>query len=129
FQARGDDALHGLDANAALGRQAFVADEAGKGACAVAALFDLAAVAVEDAVAEVDACRLRTLDHQDLVGPDAEAAVGQAAPLFRAQVHLLVDGVDDDEIIAGAVHLGELQFHVSVSSISRRTKARPAAGS
>ena len=47
-------------------------DEAAR---AVAALLDLAAVGIEDAVAEIRARRLRLLDHQDLVAAHAEMAV------------------------------------------------------
>ncbi len=111
FQARGDDAAHRFDADAALVGQALVADEPDERARAVAALLDFAAVVVIDAVAEVAAFRDRALDDQDLVGTDAEAAVGQAAPLLRAEIDVLVDRVDHDEIVAGAVHLGELEFH------------------
>ena len=53
---------------------------------AVAALLDLAAVGVEDAVAEVDA-RPRGLDHQDLVAAHAEMAVGDALQLGAISVN------------------------------------------
>ena len=39
------------------------------------------------------------------------SAVGQALPLFGREIDLLADGVDDDEVVAGAVHLGKVQFH------------------
>ena len=61
-----------------------LAHEAHEAARAVAALLDLvAAVAVEDAVAEIDARRAALLDDQDLVGADAEPAVAEAAHLRR----------------------------------------------
>jgi hypothetical protein len=54
-------------------------DEAAR---AVAALLHLAAVGVEDAVAEIGRRVPRPLDHQDLVATDAEVPVGDAAQLF-----------------------------------------------
>jgi hypothetical protein len=90
FQARRDDAGHGLRRGCCACRQALFADEAHEGARAVAALFDFAAVVVEDAVAEIAAGLGRRFDHQDLVGADAEAAVGQAAPLRGRELDLLV---------------------------------------
>jgi hypothetical protein len=79
---------------------------------AVAAVFDFAAIRIEDAVAEIHIVARRFLDDQDLVGADAEMAAGQRAPLRVGQVELLVNAVQHDEIVAGAVHLGELEFHV-----------------
>jgi hypothetical protein len=107
----GDDAGHGLHPDAAFATQTLVADETGKGARAVAALFDFAAIAIKNAVAEIGAGHGRAFHNQDLVGAHAEAAVGQALPLGGAEVDLLVDGVDHDEIVARALHLGELEFH------------------
>ncbi len=48
-----DDAALGLDADLLLDRQALVEDEAGEAAGTVAALFDLGAIGVEDAIAKV----------------------------------------------------------------------------
>ena len=85
--------------------------EAHEAARAVAALFDLAAVGVEDAVAEIDVGARGGLDHQQLVAADAEVAVGDRLHARRAQVDRRAGGVDDDEVVAEAVHLGEAQFH------------------
>ena len=52
---------------------------------AVAALLDLAAVGVEDAVAEIGVGPCRRLDHQDLIAADAEMAVGEMPQLRRRQ--------------------------------------------
>ena len=67
---------------------------------------------VVNAVTEIDAGRLRLFDHQHLVRTDAEAAVRQLFPLCGREGHALVDRVDDDEIIAGAMHFCEFEFHV-----------------
>ena len=85
--------------------------EAHEAARAVAALLDLAAVGVEDAVAEVDVGAAGFLDQQDLVAADAEMAVGDAAALFGRERDGLADAVEHDEVVAEAVHFGEFQFH------------------
>ena len=66
----------------ALGREPLVADEDDEAARAVAALLDLAAVGVEDPVAEVRVA-LRALDQQHLVAADAEAAIREPPHLRR----------------------------------------------
>jgi hypothetical protein len=99
-------AVHGLDTIVSLVGQAARAHEAGEAARAVAALLDLAAVGVEDAVAEVDAGRVGRLDDEDLVGADAEAAVAEAAHLrarrARAARRARSCRVEHDEIVARA---------------------------
>jgi hypothetical protein len=85
--------------------------ELDEGARAVAALLHFATVGVENAIAEIATGVGRLFHQQDLVGADAEAAVAQQAPLRRREVDLLGDAVDDDEVIAGAVHFGEFEFH------------------
>ena len=89
-----------------------VAHEADEAARAVAALLDLvAAAAVEDAVAEVDARRRARLDDQDLVGADAEAPVGEAAQLRGVELERRARRVEHDEVVARALHLREAQPH------------------
>ncbi len=100
-----------LDAYFALVRQALLMDEAHEAARAVAALLDLAAIGIEDAVAEIDAGRRRTFDHQDLVATDAKVAVGEKARLGRRRHEVLVDGVEHDKVVAEAVHFGEADSH------------------
>ena len=88
-----------------------VADEAGKAAGAVAALFHLAAIGVEDAVAEIGPRPVGRFHQQYLVAADTEMAVGQLANACCIQRHGLVDPVNHYEIVAKPVHLGEVQFH------------------
>src|SRR5690606_17542561 len=73
------------------------------------ALLHLAAVGVEDAVDEVDpfVAGRRRLHHQDLVRADTEAPVGEPAPLLAGELQAPGGRVDHDEIVAGALHLGE----------------------
>ena len=52
------------------------------------------------------------LDQQNLVAADPEMAVGQIDQLLRAQGNLLAHAVEDNEIVAQTVHLGEFEFHV-----------------
>jgi len=81
---------------------------------AVATLFNFAAIGVVYPITEVDIGRLRFFYHQHLIGTNAEAPVRDELPLRRAEVDLLVDGVDDNKVIAGAMHLGEFDFHTGL---------------
>jgi hypothetical protein len=86
-------------------------DKAHETARAVTALFDLAAIGVENPVTEIDPRLLRGLDQQDLVATDAEMAISQVTQLFRCQRKRLANAVEDDEIVAQTVHLREFKFH------------------
>jgi hypothetical protein len=111
FQFWFDHAGHGFDLDGALVGQAFIRDELDEGARAVATLLDFAPVSIVDTVAEIDAGRARSLNDQHLVGADTEAAIGQLLPLLGGEIDVLVNGVDDHEVIAGAMHFGEFEFH------------------
>ena len=78
---------------------------------AVAALLDLAAVGVEDAVVSLRAGAARRLDHQGLVEADAGVTRGQRAPLRGGRQPAVARRIENDEIVAEAVHLGELELH------------------
>jgi hypothetical protein len=75
------DAGGGLDADLVLAGQAPGVRELHEAARAVAALLDLAAVGVDDAVAEVVGGVARLFHHQQLVAADAEMPVGEAPHL------------------------------------------------
>src|SRR5712664_2377284 len=75
FEARHDRPAERLDADLALRREAFLAHELHEAARAVAALLDLAAVGVEDAVAEVGARVARLLNNEDLVATDSQTSI------------------------------------------------------
>src|SRR5690606_38212541 len=114
----------GLDADIVQLGEALFAHEAGETACAVAALAYFRAVGIEDAVAEIDAALARRLHHQQLVETDAEMAIGQAAALHGGQRQAvrrqrLAYAVEDDEVVAEAVHLGETQFHADLRVYSK----------
>jgi hypothetical protein len=108
-------AVRRVDDDGALVGQPALADEADEAARAVAALLDLvAAAAVEDAVAEVGAGARRRLDDEDLVGTDAEAPIGEALDLRVVEHERLLRRVDDDEVVAGSLHLGEANAHRAI---------------
>jgi hypothetical protein len=109
-----DGAGGGAHRDLGLGRQPLVAHEAGEAAGAVAALFHLGAVGVEDAVVKVGAGQAWGLHQQDLVAADAETAIRQEAALVRVQVYPLAHAVKDHKVVAQALHLGESEFHDAV---------------
>ncbi len=111
FDPRTDHAARGLDADLAPGGEALVEHEAREAARAVAALLDLAAVGVEDAVAEIVTRVARPLHQQHLVAADAEVAVGEGACLRGREVDRLAHAVQHDEVVALALHLREADPH------------------
>ena len=85
FEPRHDDAGQRADADFGLLGEPLFAHETHEAARAVAALLDLAAVGIENAVVEIGARRARRLDLQNLVAADAEMAVGDAAQLVAVE--------------------------------------------
>ncbi|MNN49068.1 hypothetical protein D3C81_1635730 [compost metagenome] len=81
-------------------------------------MLDFAAIGVIDAIAEVDAGSLRLFDYQHLIGTHAKAAVGQVLPLRRSEIDGLVDGVDDNEIVARTMHFCEFEFHIAIIAVA-----------
>ena len=104
-------AAQSLDLEFTLVGQTLIDDEAGKAARAVAAVLHLAAVGVEDPVAKIHVRLARRLYQQQLIEADPEMAVGQLADLLVPQVGALGDQIDHHEVVAQAVHLGEVQQH------------------
>jgi hypothetical protein len=88
--------------------------EADETARTVAALLDLAAVGVEDAITEIalrGSGSGRLLDQQDLVAADAEMAIRKLPQALGTKVEALAHAVEDDEIVAQSVHFGKAEFH------------------
>src|SRR5882762_444825 len=106
-----DRAGEGLDAEFALRGEAFLVHELHEAARAVAALLDLAAVGVEDAVAEVHAAPLRPLDHEDLVATDSQMSIRGLFQLLFIEIECRPGGIQDHEIVAGTLHLGTRKLH------------------
>ena len=72
---------------------------------------------------------------QQLVRADAEVPVGERAPLGTRERHALAHAIQHDEVVAGALHLGELQPHRGILAHPSRASgagtgsARPAGAS
>ncbi len=98
--------------------------EADQAARAIAAMLDLVAAVVEDAVAEVDTWRVAALDDQDLVGADTEAPVAEVAVLGGGEGQGLASGVDHNHVIARTLHLAEAQLHVVIIGPAPQSAAR-----
>ena len=77
----------------------------------IAALTDFAAIGIEDAVAEIGGRGAGCLHQQQLVKADACVAVSELLYLLRRQEHGLINSVNDDKVVAEAVHLGEFEHH------------------
>ena len=95
-------------------RQPFRVHELHEAARAVAALLHLAAVGIEDAVAEVRRAVVRLLHHQDLVAADAAVAVCDFFQLNGIKRERLAGEVQHDKIVARAMHLGERELHAAL---------------
>ena len=86
--------------------------EGREAARAVAAHFGAGAVGVEVDHAGVGSGRIiRSLEQEHAVGTDAEAPVAKGRDLFGRERDRAGTIVDHDEIVSGAVHLGELDPH------------------
>src|ERR1022692_943920 len=119
-----DDAPARLDTDDALCGQSTVANKSHKAARAVAALLDLAAVGVENPIAEIDVGTVGIFHEQNLIAAHAEAAVSQTLQLRSAQVDPLRDAVKHDEIVAQALHLGEFKSHAGSAALYWRRSGR-----
>src|SRR3990167_5815737 len=84
---------------------------------AVAALLDLAPVGVENPVAEIRAAGRVPFHQQHLVAANAEVAVREAADLFRGQRDRARDAGEHHEVVSGAMHLGEGNWHEPISKM------------
>ncbi len=97
---------------------------------AVAALLDLAAIGIEDAVAEIGRGRRRLFHQQDLVAADAEVPLGDEAGLGRRWIETrsaAAGGIEHDEVVAQALHFAKVDSHGSHGSPSaaRRSSKTP----
>ncbi len=113
MQLRLDITRERAHADAILVGQASIADKAREATRAVAALLDLAAIGIDDAVAEINARLRRGSDDQDLISPDAEAPVGQKAELGGVEIQRPAGLVEHDKVVARALHLGETKLHAA----------------
>src|SRR3546814_13904315 len=82
----------------------------------VAALPYLTAIGIEDAIVEVDIRTRRCLDDENLVAADAETPVTEPCQQRRLRIKTTRSRIDHDKIIAGAMHLGQVQLHPYIVS-------------
>src|SRR5262249_55006274 len=109
LQARRDHPGKSLYPDLGLPGEALVVHEAHEAARPVAALLDLAAVRVPDAVAEVGAGQPRFLDDKNLIAADTEVPVCDPLRALRVYFDGSADAVEHDEVVARTLHLGELE--------------------
>ena len=100
FEPRHDEAARGLDANLALVREPVIAHEHDEAARAVAALLDLAAVGVEDPVAEIGVVAARGSTTSTWSQPTPKRRSASARICAGVSVERRARRVDDDEVVA-----------------------------
>ena len=105
---------------------AVVHDELHEAAHAVSGHLRLRAIGVEDAHA--DRCPVRRDGEDEAVCADAEVAVADRLG-ERAPVPFELTSVDEDEVVSGAMQLGEFHGAIRISRRRVRRKARASASS
>ncbi len=107
---QGDDAARCFHVDAAFVGQLLFVHEFDEAARAIAALFDLAAIGIEDAIAEIHIGEFagRPFHQQQLVAAYAEMAIGNQANLRCIERNFLGNGVNYNKIVADPMHFGEL---------------------
>jgi hypothetical protein len=129
LQLQLEQVVDGGHAHAALGGQALLVHEAHEAARAVAAVLDLvAAGAVEDAVAEVDARRARWARPPGSGRRRRRSGGRPGAATARPLSSGGARGIEHDEVVARALHLGEAQPHAGLSAFSTAALALARAG-
>src|SRR5690606_18785333 len=110
-----------------LTEPAFV-DEAHEAACAIAAVLDLAAVGVEDAIAKIRIVSGGGFDQKDLVGTNAELTVRQGPYPLRRDLYGLRDAIEHDKVVARAMHFCEVPVHHGIIASVVETRLATGAG-
>src|ERR1700722_14800659 len=95
------------------GRRAAAAQERGDTACAIAALFNLGTVGVEDPIEGGGTGVPRLLQHQRLIKAYARVTRRQALPQFARWREPRNGRVEYDEVVAEAMHFREVHAHDS----------------
>ena len=108
-----DDAGHGFEAHRRQGEIVETIDIPCEAPGAIAAHFGLAAIGIVIAHPEIGSL-LRRFYGQQPIGADAAVTIAQAGDLLIGERHGLGAVVDQHEIIAGAVHFGEVEGHRDV---------------
>src|SRR5690554_3701244 len=97
--------------------------EAHKATGTVAAMLNLSTIGIEDAIAEVSFRVRRGFHQKNLVGTDAEMPVCQRARPLGGHRDGLAHAVENDKVVAGAVHFGEGPHHESHYTERQRLSA------
>ena len=111
FKPWTDYPVHGRDTNFRLVGQPLLMNKTHEAARTIPALFDLAAVGIENTIAEIDIRTGCLLNQQELIATYAKMAIGEEPDLLRRERNHLADPIDHDKIVAEAVHLGKADFH------------------
>jgi hypothetical protein len=82
----------------------------------IATLFNLESVRIEDAVEHRGIRASGVFQDQCLIEADARATVGELRELFSRWQSLSGERIEHDEIVAGPVHLREIDAHAAKDS-------------
>ena len=91
--------------------QALITYKAGKASGAIATLLNLLTVGIENPVDKIDIRPVGGLHQQDLVRSHAETPISNLSPLRSRQSQCDGGGINNDKIIASALHFGKGQLH------------------
>jgi len=126
YRASADDSACAVQTDAAIVAAALPEQQCRHGACSIAALFDLAAIGVEDPVVHGCVRAARRRQRQGLVETDAGASVRERLQLCRTRDGGFRRGIENDEVVAEPVHLRERQLHwFSLARMDFRIRIEP----
>jgi len=108
LQARRDDAAGSFYPDFSFLREPTLMDKAYKAARAIAALFHLAAIGIEDAVTEISLRVQRLFHQQQLIAADTKVPIGNTTDLFGIETDALTYSIKHDKVITQALHFGKL---------------------
>ncbi len=74
-------------------------------------MLNLATIGIENAIAEIGFRVGRVFNQQNLVSTDAKLAMGQGTCPFRGHFNGLANAIDNDKVIARAMHFCKLPNH------------------
>jgi hypothetical protein len=106
-------AANGFRQDMIFGRKALFPNKTRKTAGAVAAVFYFTAIGVVNPVKKICIGVSGRFDQQYLVTTDTGVSVGQLADKLGIDTRSLGDQIDQDKIIAQAVHFAEVENHMT----------------
>ena len=111
FETRCDDALLRFDTDFALVGETLLMHKTHETAGAIAALLHLAAIGIEDSIAEIDVRLRRLFNQKNLVATHAKMAISQITQLLRRERYVLTNSIQNNEIVAQTMHFREFELH------------------